>query len=247
MGGRRFRLPPENMTTIATPSLDTQGTSRMVLFPLADEVCFPQTELRLQVIDPGYQELVSDLFLEVGNGAWLGTVLLRPDHEEQAQGPTVFTAGTAARLLDYESHEEGCDILLRGEYRFRIERELGWGSRLEGLVRPISEPLWNEGTDQARSLQQELLDRTLSLASELGDRFALDDEQLGDLLCGTNFEQVVNQLSAHLDLSPLRKLRLLQDSLPERAEHLAEILRSRCQVLDTLRPFRHLALAAQRN
>ena len=55
------------------------------------------------------------------------------------------------------------------------------------------------------------------------------------------------QLSAHLDLSPLRKLKLLQDPLPERAQHLAEILRSRCQVLDTLLPFRHLAAAAEYN
>lgn len=228
-------------------SLDPIGTSRLVLFPLADEVCFPQTELRLHVIDPGYQELVSDLFLEVGDRAWLGTVLLRPEHgEEESRAPMVFTAGTAARLLDYERHDEGCDILLRGEYRFQLERELGNGPRLEGLVRPLREPRVSEGVEM-RDLQRELLDCTLSLASQLGDRFPLDDEQFSDLLCGAGFEQVVNQLSAHLDLSPLRKLKLLQDPLPDRARHLAEILRSRCQVLDTLHPFRHLAAAAERN
>lgn len=232
---------------IFDPNDPMQGTSRLVLFPLADEVCFPQTELRLQVIDPDYQELVSDLFLEVGNRAWLGTVLLRPEHEENAvQGPMVFTAGTAARLLDYEMHDEGCDIVLRGEYRFQVERELGESPRLEGLVRPLSEPRLSEGIE-VQHLQRELLDCTLSLARQLGDRFPLDDEQFSDLLCGADFEQVVNQLSAHLDLSPLRKLKLLQDPLPERARHLAEILRSRCQVLDTLTPFRHLAAAADRN
>lgn len=228
-------------------SFDPKGTSRLMLFPLADEVCFPQTELRLQVIDPGYQELVSDLFLEVGDRACLGTVLLRPEQDgKEAQGPMVFTAGTATRLLDYEMHDEGCDILLRGEYRFQVERELGEGPRLEGLVRPLTEPRLSAGIE-VQDLQRELLDCTISLARQLGDRFPLDDEQLGDLLCGATFEQVVNQLSAHLDFSPLRKLKLLQDPLPERARHLAEILRSRCQVLDALNPFRHLAASANRN
>jgi Lon protease-like protein len=232
---------------IFDPYHESRGTSRLVLLPLADEVCFPQTELRLQVIDPDYQELVSELFLEVGDRAWLGTVLLRPEHEEsEDRGPVVFTAGTATRLLDYEMHDDGCDIVLRGEYRFQVERELGTSPRLEGLVRPLTEPHLGEGIE-VQDLQRELLDCTISLARQLGDRFALDDEQFSDLLCGANFEQVVNQLSTHLDLSPLRKLKLLQDPLPERARHLAEILRSRCQVLDTLAPFRHLATAANHN
>ncbi len=43
------------------------------------------------------------------------------------------------------------------------------------------------------------------------------------------------------DLPPLRKQMLLAEPLVERAASLAGVLRSRALVLDSLRPFRHLA------
>jgi len=57
----------------------------------------------------------------------------------------------------------------------------------------------------------------------------------------------VNTLAAELDLPPLRKLQLLEQALPERALEVLGILRSRRRVVDLLRPFRHLADAAENN
>lgn len=238
-------------------------TSLLPLFPLADEVCFPHTELRLQVIDEEYQDLVAELFSQVGTEGRLGTVLLRPDQTsalsraemlgtamvDSATAPStsVFSSGTVARLLDYSVNDEGCDVLLRGEYRFEVERELGKGPLLEAMIRPLVEPRLDVVTPEIRELQQGLLDCTSNLAWELGSRFPLDEELMSDLHCEAPFEQVVNQLAAHLDIPPLRKQQLLQSSLADRAGHLLDILKNRCQVLDILRPFRHLAQASGLN
>ena len=61
------------------------------------------------------------------------------------------------------------------------------------------------------------------------------------------FEQLVNRIAAEIDLPPLSKIGLLNDPLPERALHLLGILSSRRQVLDLLRPYRHLAADPELN
>jgi Lon protease-like protein len=223
-------------------------TSRLLLFPLADEVCFPHSELRLEVTDPEYRELVTDLFLRTGDNSLLGTVLLLPEPRmAEDGGARVFTAGTAARLLHCIDDQDSCEILLRGEYRFRVERELSLGAHLEAVVRPLRESSPREFTSQMETLQREILHHTMNLAWRMGERFPLSTDQLGELLSEERPERVINHLATHLDLPPLHKLRLLQDPLAERARHLAEILHSRCLILDTLQPFRHLAPGARNN
>ena len=61
------------------------------------------------------------------------------------------------------------------------------------------------------------------------------------------FEELVNRIAVSFDLPPLRKLQLLTESLPERGLSVLSILRSRVQVLDLLRPFRHLAAGSEHN
>ena len=223
-------------------------TSRLLLFPLADEVCFPHSELRLEVTDPEYRELVTNLFLRTGSQSLLGTVLLLPETTEADDGGArVFTAGTAARLLHCAESEESCEILLRGEYRFRVERELPLGVHLEAVVRPLRDNETQEVAPQMEDLQQKILHHTMNLAWRMGERFPLSTDQLGELLNEERPERVINHLATHLDLPPLHKLRLLQDPLAERARHLAQILHSRCLILDTLQPFRHLAPGARNN
>ncbi len=227
---------------------DHRDSTRMPILPLSDEVHFPHTELRLRIVEPEAVALVEELYLEAGGECRIGTVLLQPDGEPDARiEPSVFAAGTAARLIEVESGEQGCDIVLRGEFRFEVEREIGEGPCREAWVRPILEPKLSEVDPEIRTVRRELLACAASLAGELGARFALDPEQVQDLFGELRFEEIVNRLAAHLDIAPLRKLQLLRDRLPDRALHLLSILRSRQQVLDILRPFRHLADNARLN
>jgi len=65
--------------------------------------------------------------------------------------------------------------------------------------------------------------------------------ELEELATECAFEELVNRIASGLDLPPLRKLKLLQQPLPERGLSILAILRNRQQVLDLLRPWRHLA------
>jgi len=220
------------------------SSTRLPLFPLSDEVHFPRTLLHLRVVQPDYCSLIEDLFLddrtERGSETIIGTVLLKPAWAQETPDDDVYSAGTAGRIVGLWQHEDGCDILLRGEYRFVVEREISHGPYRAAVVRPVLEPALNEGDPGIQVVRSELIECTLGLSGELGSSFALDEEQLSELEEDLSFEEVVNLLAANLDLAPLRKQQLLSEMLPDRALNLLSILRGRRQVLDVLRPFRHL-------
>ena len=196
-------------------------------------------ELSLRVVEPDYRRLVEDVRRE-GNG-WLGLVLLRSDDEWQPGEASVYGAGTAARLTHVEEDADGFHIVLEGHHRFEIERVVSTGFWREGWVQPMDEPYISEGDPDIQRLRREIIDTVHALSSELGDRFALGRDELDPLTRQLTFETTVNHLAANLDMAPSKKLQLLRLSLPDRARHLLTILRSRQQVLDVLRPYRHLA------
>ena len=86
-----------------------------------------------------------------------------------------------------------------------------------------------------------------ALAAELGESFPISSDEVEDLADWCCFEELVNRLASELDLPALRKLQLLIESLPDRALSVLSILRSRQQVVDLLRPYRHLAITSLLN
>lgn len=216
------------------------------LFPLSDEVHFPHTELRLHVVDPEYCTLVQDLFLAEGHDARIGTVLLRPGYRGSQMHAPVFADGTVARLIEVQEDHDGVHVTVRGEARFKVERETHGSPCREALVRWLEEPRLSETDPEILGLRRELLETTTILAGEMGEGFQLHDH-LMELDADLPFEAVVNQMAANVDVTPLRKLQLLRDAVPERALRLLTILRHHRQVLDVLRPFRHLESGAELN
>ena len=99
---------------------------RLPLFPLPDVVHFPRTALRLHVFEPRYRQLVRDLEAQEEQVRWIGMVLLKPGPELGfGRPPEVFPEGTAGRLLEVEPLPDGrSNIVLQGEFRFAIEREI---------------------------------------------------------------------------------------------------------------------------
>ncbi|MEO8502926.1 MAG: LON peptidase substrate-binding domain-containing protein [Acidobacteriota bacterium] len=222
------------------------------LFPLPDVVHFPRTELRLQVFEPRYRQMVRDL-QGVAGGAWIGMVLLQPGWEEDYEGrPPVYSAGTAGRLEHVELLPDGrSNIVLRGDFRFEVTEEFGdeFSMRPYRLARVRR---WTESTaaNDDRELivyRKEILASAAQLRVDLGERFEFGDGDLEELAREVSTEALVNRFAAELDVPPLRKLQLLAADLPERAQSVQSILRSRARVLDLLRPFRHLAAGAESN
>lgn len=218
--------------------------TRLPLVPLAELVHFPRTELRLHVIDPSYEPLVQDLAELDEDSRWLGVVLLKPGWQEGRA--EIFPGGTAARVVDLETLPDGhSELLLYGEFRFELEREVGAGPYRQALVRPVEEPWLNERDAGVVAVRLAILELLRSLCAEPGDKLPLDVDGLASGDCA--FEELVNRIAARVDVPPLRKLQLLTESLPERALSVLSILRSRQRVIDMLRPFRPLAAGLERN
>ena len=220
------------------------AVTRLPLFPLPDVVCFPRTELKLLVEEPRYLQMVRDLMDREDEARWIGMVLLKPGWSQSYAGrPEVYPGGTASRLIDVENLPDGrAHILLVGDYRFELERELAADSPYRlAEVRPVEEPWLNEHDAGIRAVRKSLTELLLQVAGETGERFPLDSAELEELVGDCAFEELVNRIASGLDLPPLRKLKLLQQPLPERGLAILSILRNRQQVLDLLRPWRHLA------
>jgi hypothetical protein len=105
----------------------------------------------------------------------------------------------------------------------------------------------DEGDSGVLAVRREILQVAEVLDREMGERFPLRLPDLRTLVESGSFETLVNSLAAELDLPARRKLALLEQSLIDRSVEVLEILRSRQRVLDLLRPFRHLAEAAEQN
>lgn len=218
---------------------------RLPLFPLFDVVHFPHTALHLHVFEPRNRALVRDLEQRVLASPWIGIVLLKPDGALADDRPEVYAAGTAGRLQAVEHLPDGTsNIVLRGEFRFEIERELDNRPYREALVRPIGELRVREDDPDVVELRRELSELVRALRHEIGDRFPVE---LAGLEPSGPFVALVNHVAADLDLPAPRKLELLAQPLPQRAELLTRILRSRRRVLDLLRPYRRFAVAAEAN
>ncbi|HET9225421.1 MAG TPA: LON peptidase substrate-binding domain-containing protein [Thermoanaerobaculia bacterium] len=218
--------------------------TRIPLFPLPDVVCFPRTELKLLVEEPRYLRMVQDLMEREDEARWIGMVLLKPGWSQSYDGrPAVFPGGTASRLVDVDNLPDGrSQILLVGDFRFELERELGGGTPYRlAEVRPVEEPWLNEHDAGIQAVRKALTELLRVVAGETGERFPLDGADLEELAGGCAFEELVNRVASGLDLPPLRKLKLLQQPLPDRGLAILSILRNRQQVLDQLRPWRHLA------
>jgi uncharacterized protein len=223
--------------------------TRLPLVPLPDVVHFPRTELKLHVVDPTYLPLVHDLQEQEEDSRWLGVVLLKPGPRLDSQGRLeIFPGGTAARVLDLETRPDGnSDILLYGEFRFELEREIGDTPYRQAVVRPMTEPWLNERDAGVVAVRHDLLELLRALAVEQGDQFPWDLDDLESLSGGAAFEELVNRIATRMDVPPLRKLQLLTESLPERGLSVLSILRGRRQVFDMLRPFRRLAGGSEHN
>lgn len=230
-----------------TKPKDHWSIRRLPLLPLVDEVHFPCTELQLRIVEPEYRALVEEIFIDQGTEAHVGTVLLKPEWAQDGE-TDVFSYGTAGRLLGLEMHDEGCDVILSGEYRFEVQRELEIGPCRSAVVRPLPENKVSESDPMVCQVRRDILGYLLGLTDQLGEGFVLQQDQVLELNDDDlPFETMVNLLAANLDLAPLSKLSLLNEALLDRSYRLLAILRSRYEVVEALEPFRHLAAAAEYN
>lgn len=93
------------------------------IFPLPDLTFFPHTMLPLHIFEARYRAMVTDC---LSRDKRLAVVGLRPGYEATYEGkPAVYPVSGVGRIVRWERLASGrYNLLLRGEGRVRIDREL---------------------------------------------------------------------------------------------------------------------------
>lgn len=91
---------------------------RLPVFPLGGALLFPATQLPLHIFEPRYRAMVTDAL--AGDGR-IGMIQPR----DRADPPALFSVGCIGRIVDHQELDDGrWNIVLEGETRFRVAREL---------------------------------------------------------------------------------------------------------------------------
>jgi Lon protease-like protein len=93
------------------------------IFPLPDVTFFPHTMLPLHIFEARYRAMITDA---LARDRKIAVVRLKPGFEASYAGkPPVFPVAGAGEIVSWERLATGrYNILVKGEWRVRIEREL---------------------------------------------------------------------------------------------------------------------------
>lgn len=91
---------------------------RISIFPLSGAILFPRLQLPLHIFEPRYRAMVKDA---LARDRRIG--MIQPQRAEE--GAPLFSIGCLGRIEEVEALEDGrFNLLLEGEARFRVVREL---------------------------------------------------------------------------------------------------------------------------
>jgi len=93
-------------------------STRLSIFPLPGAILFPGLHLPLHIFEPRYRALVGDALARDRRIA-----MIQP--HSAAEGAPLYDVGCVGKIEDVEALDDGrYNIVLAGEARFRVEREL---------------------------------------------------------------------------------------------------------------------------
>jgi Lon protease-like protein len=186
------------------------------IFPLGEVVLFPDTLLPLHVFEPRYRKLLAD---SLAGDRLIGMVLIRSG--DAAGSPDVYPVGCAGRIVRHEPLSDGRSfIVLRGDVRFRIRRELA----VSEPYRVIEPQTLYEApvlAEHMRAWRAELEQRVHAYLRAVGG----DLDSLEKVFHRQGLERVVNFLSATLPFEVVEKQSLLECSTVElRCRRLCDLV-----------------------
>lgn len=117
----------------------TLAETRISIFPLTGAILYPGLQLPLHIFEPRYRAMIGDA---LARDRRIGMIQPQRGYE----GAPLFEVGCLGRIADVEALEDGrYNIVLEGEARFRIVREL----EVTTPFRQVEAELIAEPDDQA--------------------------------------------------------------------------------------------------
>jgi Lon protease-like protein len=172
----------------------------MAMFPL-NSVLFPYMPLRLRVFEERYLIMLAELLRS--EDARFGVVLIERGREVGG-GEECFSLGTVADITQLGAQEGFVGLVAQGTQRFEVIEWIDDASHPSADVREIPELEWDDGLWRLRKESEQLVRRTLAVASEFAE-----DVWPSDVELSANPVAAAWQLAAISPLNALDQLALL--------------------------------------
>lgn len=203
----------------------TTPSERIPIFPLSNVVLFPRLSTPLHLFEPRYRQLARDV---LAGERRIGMVVVRPEFvDEMLADPPVYPVGCAGSVTESQRLPDGrYNIVLRGEYRFRLVSEEPRGEsqlyRVAQVV-PLEEVYEEAERSRVARLRASIVENVGVLVRETQPERASSLQ--ADLFTGVDDATLVNLLCNAFPLPVEDKQGLLEaDSIPERFARLAAVL-----------------------
>jgi uncharacterized protein len=135
------------------------------MFPL-NSVLFPYMPLRLRVFEERYVMMLADLLQR--EDARFGVVLIERGREVGG-GEQRFSVGTIAEITQLGAQEGFVGLVAQGSRRFEVTQWLEDAPHPRAEIHEMAELVWDNGLWQLRDNTEQLVRRTLAVASEFAE------------------------------------------------------------------------------
>ncbi len=186
---------------------------RLAIFPLSGALLFPRVSLPLHIFEPRYRAMISDV---MARDQRIG--MIQPSGP--GEPPPLFEVGCMGRVAEIEALEGGrFNILLEGEARFRVLRELDVPTPFRQVEADVYPPEEDDVGILASSERAALEEEARRFAARLG--YTVDWDGVTRL----DDETLVNGIARIVPFDPAGKQALLEaDTLSERSELAIQLM-----------------------
>ena len=176
------------------------------MFPLGS-VLFPYMPLQLRVFEERYLVMLARVL--DAEPAEFGIVLIERG-QEVGGGERRFSVGTVARVTQLEAPEGYLGLVVQGERRIEVTEWMPEDPHPLATVRALPDLEWDDALLPRREQAEQLVRRTLSLASEFSDQ-----EWSPDVALSHDPTAAAWQLAAIAPVGPLDQIVLLRSPTME--------------------------------
>jgi Lon protease-like protein len=189
----------------------------MAMFPLGS-VLFPYMPLRLRVFEERYLIMLAELLKS--EDARFGVVLIERGREVGG-GEHRFGVGTIAEVRQLGAEGGFVGLIAQGGQRFEVTEWLEDAPHPRAEINKIADLEWDSGLTELQNSTEQLVRRTLAMASEFAENIWPADVELSD-----NPIAAAWQLAAIAPINALDQVALLRStSASELLARVAELTR----------------------